>query len=57
MEVIRVFGHVVAAESCSIHWPGEYPPTPPPHFPQMTSKFRDTETELSVAGWASQVAK
>ena len=26
------FEHVVVAGSCSIHWPGEYPPTPPsPH--------------------------
>ena len=28
----RVFEHVAVAGSCSIHWPGEYPPTPPsPH--------------------------
>jgi len=30
---MRVFEHVVVIESCSIHWPGEYPPTPPsPHL-------------------------
>jgi len=27
MQVIRVFEHVIVAQPCSVHWPGEYPPT------------------------------
>jgi len=53
MLVIRVFEHVVVAESCSIHWQGEYPATPP----KVPSKCRDMVTGLFAAGCASQVAK
>jgi hypothetical protein len=55
--VIRVFEHVVVAVSCSIHWPGEYPPTTPSPHSLNALQVGDTETGLSVAVWASQVTK
>jgi len=58
MQVIRVFEHVVVAESCSIHGPGEYPHTPPSsQFLNTFKVSRYRKTGLSVDGWASQMAK
>ena len=43
------FEHVVVAGSCSIHWPGEYPPTPPSPHSLNTFQVSRYETGLSVA--------
>ena len=57
--MIWVFEQVVVAESCSIQYTGRANTHPLhiPRIPYIPSKCRDTETGLSVAGWASQVAK
>jgi hypothetical protein len=56
MSVIRAFEHGVVAESFSVHWPGEYPPTP--LSPRSLKTLQVSRYgKWTVVGWASQVAK
>jgi len=50
MLVISVFEHVLVTESRSIHWPGEYPPTPP--SPRSSNTFQKSRyRNRTVCGW------
>ena len=53
MYVIRVSERIAVAESCSIHWPGEYTPTPPsPHSLNtfQVSRYRNR----TICSWVGE---